>query len=104
MAVTFDKRPIYLGDRIILTAEYTAGETDVVSSFAINVPGMLIDAIIVMNTEAPTNVNMLTAGNMNTATQAIIGNDRRSFTVLGGGSGFGTDNGAGKVTIYGRRA
>jgi len=65
---------------------------------------MLIDAIIVMNTEAPTNVNMLTAGNINTATQAIISVDRKSFTILGGGSGFGTDNGAGKVMIYGRRA
>lgn len=104
MAVTFGKRPIYLGDRIILTAEYTAGETDVAASIPIEVPGMLIDAIIVMNTEAPTNVNMLTAGNINTATQAIIGGDRRSFTVLGGGSAFGTDNGAGKVMIYGRRA
>ena len=104
MAVTFGKRPIYLGDRIILTAEYTASETDMLSTATINVPGILIDAIIVMNTEAPTNVNMKTAGNTNTATQAIIGTDRRSFTVLGGGSGPGTNNGAGKVMIYGRRA
>lgn len=104
MAVTFDKRPIYLGDRIILTAEYTASETDVATSVNINVPGMLIDAIIVMNTEAPTNVNMKTAGNTNTATQAIISTDRRAFTVLGGGSSFGTDNGDGKIMIYGRRA
>jgi len=104
LAVTFDKRPIYLGDRIILTAEYTAAETDVAASLPIKVPGMLIDAIIVMNTEAPTNVNMLTAGNTNTATQAILGTDRRSFTILGGGSGFGTNNGAGKLMIYGRRA
>lgn len=104
MAVTFDKRPIYLGDRIILTAEYTASETGLGSAVPINVPGMLIDAIIVMNTEAPTNVNMLTAGNINTPTQAIIGSDRRFFSVHGGGTGFGTNNGAGKVMIYGRRA
>ena len=103
MAVTFDKRPIYLGDRIILTAEYTASET-AGGADSINVPGMLIDAVIVMNTEAPTNVNMLTAGNTNMATQAIIGADRRSFSMAGGGSGFGTNNGAGKVMIYGRRA
>ena len=104
MVVTFDKRPIYLGDRIVLTAEYTAGETDATASVNINVPGMLIDAIIVMNTEAPTNVNMKTAGNTNTPTQAAIGDNRRSFTILGGGSGPGTDNGTGKLMIYGRRA
>ena len=103
MAVTFDKRPIYLGDRIILTATYTASETSIPAS-TIKVPGMLIDAIIVMNTEAPTNVNMKTAGNTNTPTQAVIGTDRKSFSVLGGGSAFGTDNGDGKVMIYGRRA
>jgi hypothetical protein len=104
LAVTFDKRPIYLGDRIVLTAEYTASETDLLTSAVVNVPGILIDAIIVMNTEAPTNVNMKTAGNTNTPTQAVIGDNRRSFTILGGGSGPGTDNGTGKLMIYGRRA
>ena len=104
MAVTFDKRPIYLGDRIVLAAEYEAADTDPGSPLVINVPGMVIDAVIVMNTEAPTNVNMKLAGNTNNPSQAVVNANRKSITLTGISQAPGTDNGNGKLLIYGRRA
>ena len=104
MAETFSKRPIYLGDRIVLGATYLAADTDAATPRVINVPGIIIDAVIVMNTEAPTNANMKTAGNTNIATQAVISVDKRSITLVGVGQDPGVDNGNGKLLIYGRRA
>ena len=104
MAVTFGKRPIYLGDRVVLSAEYEAADTDPASPSVIKVPGVLIDAVMLMNTEAPTNVNMKTSGNVNVATQVVLDVSRRSFTLTGVSQAPGTDNGSGKLLIYGRRA
>ena len=104
MAVTFDKRPIYLGDRIVLAATYEATDTNAATGTVVSPPGMVIDAVIEMNTEAPTNINMHTSGNANTQTQAVLAATRRTFTLTGVSQDPGTDNGDGKLLIYGRRA
>ena len=108
MAITFSKRPIYLGDRIILTGSYEAGDT-VITTAAIPVPGILIDAIAITGL-APTNIVLDNAtviggaGTINLATQAVLSADRRGFQLFGIDGSPATNNGAGKFTIYGRRA
>ena len=87
-----------------MTATYEAADTDPATPRTISPPGMVIDAVIVMNTEAPTNLNMKTAGNTNMATQAVISADKRSITLTGATENPDVDNGNGKLLIYGRRA
>lgn len=103
MAVTFDNRPIYLGDRIILTGSYLSADTEAGRPVT-DVPGIVIDAVIVMNTEAPTNKSMKTSGNINMPTQAVVSGDRRGFSLVGYGLDPGNTNGDGKILVYGRRA
>ena len=107
MAITFSKRPIYLGDRIILTGSYEAGD-NVVNSTSLTLPGIIIDAVAVTGL-APTNYLLATGieggtGNFNAATQCIVSADRRGIRFVGVDGSPATNNGAGKFTIYGRRA
>jgi len=107
LAITFSKRPIYLGDRIILTGSYEAGDSVVNSAFQA-LSGIIIDAVAVTGL-APTNYLLDTGvvggtGNLNAATQCVVNTDRRGFRFVGMDGTPATNNGAGKFTIYGRRA
>lgn len=103
MAITFDERPIYLGDRILLTGSYEAADTDPDTATNITVPGITIDAVLNLGF-TPTPINIGTCGNLTLPTQVVIGVNYDSFSLSGiETEPGGGNNGGGKLLIIGRR-